>query len=196
MRVTFLLSAYDRPQSLWVSLGSLLNQSVSEWNAVVLVNHPDLGVYQRHLNIVKALKDSRISIISSYREDPKWTCYHSSELAALKLEEYGVGGDWLCFPSDDSYYVPEFIERMTEKDADLVYCDCLYDKRLTGKRALLITSPFPSQIDKTCFLVKRDKFIGFPDKEATRNADGEAVLRMIQMNYRHRKVDECLAIHN
>jgi hypothetical protein len=52
-------------------------------------------------------------------------CYWSAEYAARQAK-----GDWLCFPCDDCYYVPEFQERMLEIAAlygwKLVLCDAVY----------------------------------------------------------------------
>ena len=184
MKITFLLSAYDRPATLWVSLGSLINQEEKDWECIVLDNNPD-GLNRK---VVDAIRDERIH----YTRPLTKGCYHSSEVGAKWAK-----GDWLCFPSDDSYYCPEFIERMTEDGGvDLVYCNLLYDKRLRGRRAVLDVAPFECMIDKTCFIVKREKFIGFSAKDDTPNADGRAIEAMIRMGYRHRKVHEVLVVHN
>ena len=200
MKVTFLLSAYDRPHLLWGSLGSLIAQSDPDWECIVLANHPEWGLFSQHRRVVLNISDPRISIVHSFNnEDPAWDCYWSVEAAVKQID---FKGEWLCFPSDDSYYCPEFVERMTDagRNADAVYCDILYDRRIGGKRSVLVTAAHNCAIDKISFTVRREKFIGFPDKPrgapGPSICDGLAVDRMVAMGYRFHKVEECLCVHN
>jgi len=191
---TFVVSAFNRPTHLELCLLSLCLQTRTDWTAIVTDN-ADSSVYsEMNEDAVRRVGDGRIAYRYTGSTCP--SCYHSAEAGAARAT-----GTYLSFPSDDSYFVPEFLERMLESadGADLIYCDVLYDRRLTGRRAALQCEPRVCAIDKTSFLVRRDKFIGFPDK---RNdgmacpADGQAIERMIQLGYGHRHVDECLVVHN
>ncbi len=198
-KVTFLLSAFDRPHFLWASLGSLIAQSDPSWECKVLVNRQEM--LTPHLQIVRVMCDKRISI--AYSGDVSnhvWDCYWSAEWAFANLP---VKGEWICCASDDSYYCPEFVERMTgvPPEIDLTFCDVLYDRRYGGRRQVLDSQPVEGGIDKTNFMVRRGKWIGFPDKRTpggggTNNADGKAVEDMARRGYKMRKILECLAVHN
>lgn len=192
MLVSFVLSCFDRPSALFVSLGSLVNQTVGDWQCLVMINGSDESMILAHQVVVLGFADKRIKVYSRYGAPHDIGCYHSAEYGARKST-----GKWLAFPSDDSYFTPEYVETMTSDDGvDLAYCDVLYDRRLSGYRGILNVVPVEGLIDKTCFMVKREKFIGFPDKDVTPNADGKAIEQMIRLGYKHRKVGEALCIHN
>lgn len=170
--ITFLISAHSRPDSLGCLLYSLRCQTVREWSAVVLDNSTIDIINERHVNRIMDLNDSRVSYRNPRMGDPYLTANKYLSQAA---------GDWLAFPNDDTYYVPDFIRIMTDRaikgpeafqyelealphELDLVYCDTLYDPRRTGRWEVLDVHPSPGRIDKTSFIVRRDKFMGFiPD---------------------------------
>ena len=191
---TFIVSAFNRPTDLKLCLLSLVLQTRTDWSAIVTDNANSSTYRDLNEEAVRWVGDERIEYV--YTGDRANNCYASAEIGASM-----VAGGWLGFPSDDSYYVPEYLERMleVEQDLDFVFCDVLYDRRLTGRRAVLSTEPREGAIDKTCFLVRREKFIGFPDQPASggsSSADGKAVERMVALGYRMRRVDECLVVHS
>jgi hypothetical protein len=110
-----------------------------------------------------------------------------------------VQGDWLCFPSDDSYYVPRFSEIMLEaaraQNLDFVYCDMLYDWRPDDVYRIMNVEPRSCAIDKTCFLVKREIFKGFPYHESGWN-DGAFAEQLVAEGVRHGKAPGVLVVHN
>lgn len=191
---TFIVSAFNRPTELKLCLLSLILQTRRDWTAVITDNskHPDMSA--AFSDVILDLSDPRLHYL--YTGDRANNCYASAEIGAQ-----AATGTWLIFPSEDSYMVPEFLERMleAEQDVDLAYCDILYDRRLSGRRAVLSCEPVVAAIDKTCFAVRREKFIGFPDQSADGHAcpaDGQAVERMVALGYRMRHVEECLCVHN
>jgi hypothetical protein len=136
--------------------------------------------------------DDRLSYIHTHAK----TCYHSAEHGAAFAE-----GKYLCFPSDDSYYVPRFQELMVQaaesRDLQLVYCDMLFDgRRMGGRYGVLNVQPQLNHIDKTGFLVRRDVFDGFHEKDASPAADGYFIEEMLRRGIRHGKVQDVLAVHN
>ena len=202
-RISFLVSAYDRPRCLWASLGSLVAQTMLELEAVVLCNSPDDRLQAEHAAIVQAFGDFRLRCVNSWHAaPPSWDCYHAADWA---VAEGLARGEFICCASDDSYYCPEFAARMygeaQAQTLDLVYCDLLYDARLGGKRTVLPARPELDHIDKTNFMVRRERWIGFPTKIVGPQpciswADGEAVVAMLACGYRHGRVPEVLVVHN
>jgi len=191
---TFIVSAFNRPTELKLCLLSLVLQTRIDWLAIVTDNASDSLYQDLNEEAVRWVGDDRITYMHTGRNCV--SCYHSGEVGAIEAT-----GNWLIFPSDDSYYCPEFLERMleVEQDADCIFCDVLYDRRLAGRRAVLSTEPREGAIDKICFAVRRDKFIGFPDQPADGRsfpADGKAIERMVASGYRMRKIDECLVVHS
>ena len=109
-------------------------------------------------------------------------------------------GEFLCFPSDDSYYVPNFAETMERyaetSSLDLVYCDIFYDKRLNGiGYSVLNVAPHIGQIDKTGFIVRRSAFHGFPPHPSDFR-DGALIEDLVARGVRHGKVNDIMAVHS
>ncbi len=198
MKVTFLVNSYDKPTNLWCSLGSLIQQTDPDWEAVVLLNHPDSGVRLEHKWVVDAMDDKRLITADSYKPRLSWDCYWSCEWA---VDQGLAKGDWICCASDDGYYVPEFVEEMTKSDKDLVLCDALMRKHIgNGSRRLVNILPKCGHVDKTTFMVRREKWIGFPNKnqdmQGPSNADGMAVETMVKLGYSWDKIHLPLVVHN
>src|ERR1700688_4633721 len=145
---TFIVSAFNRPTELKLCLLSLVLQTRIDWLAIVTDNANSSTYRDLNEEAVRWVGDDRIRY--TYTGDRANNCYASAEIGASM-----VAGGWLCFPSDDSIYCNDFLERMleVEQDLDLVYCDVLYDRRLAGRRAVLSTEPREGAIDKTCFAV-------------------------------------------
>lgn len=201
-KLSFLLSAFDKPSNLWVSLGCLLQQSLQEWECLVLLNNHQEKMIDQHQHVVNSVGDSRIRMIySSDQSQPQWESYWSADWA---FESGLAKGEWLAFPSDDTYYCPEFAGLMVSEgeldQVDLVLCDILYDCRLTGKRDFLTTAPKVGLVDKTSFVVRRRTWKGFglhkPQVYGQSNADGEVLEEMVNRGVKHSKVEWPLVVHN
>lgn len=130
--------------------------------------------------------------------------YHKTSGGCYKAAEQvnrEIRADWLCFASSDSYYVPGFAQIMLETaircKSDLVYCDCLYDPRLHGRGVYSVLNVFPEMrwIDKTCFIVRRELFKGFPKHEQDWR-DGALVEQFVSKGYRLAKAKGILVVHN
>jgi len=198
-KVTFLVNSYGKPENLWCVLGSLIQQTDPDWNAIVLLNHPDIEVQNRHGRIINAMNNGDGRLSSKVSWDPRfsWDCYWACEWA---VDRGLAKGDWICCASDDGYYLPEFVEEMTKSDKDLVICDLLTDKRHLGRRMVMNCLPKREHVDKTNFLVRREKWIGFPHKNTNMAgpsaADGQAVQLMVESGYKWDKIDLPLVVHN
>lgn len=106
-------------------------------------------------------------------------------------------------PSDDSYYVPVFQERMLTKaraeKLDLVYCNMLYGRPKENYRLLDVQARV-CHIDKTGYFLRRDCWVDYPAKPEGPSAgscsDGEQIEELMRRGVRHGKCEEYLAVHN
>lgn len=195
--ISYIVSTYDRPLQLLGCLSSLLVQTHQEFEIIVTDNAPDKAIFNENLAVVSYLRNKHSFRSIRYLHTVMETCYHSAEHATLSC----AAGEWLIFPSDDSYYVPDFAKLMLEKsvNADLVYCDCVYDPRRGCKYEIMDTKPSVGDIDKTNFMVRKEWFEkvgGFPDKKPGGCSDGLFIERAVLMGARHAKADGVLCFHN
>lgn len=204
--VTYIVSTYHRREPLLCCLASLRMQTDRDLEVIVADNSPELIDQNRNWLDVEALCDSRFLHVNSAAAGlglPVWDCYHSAEWV---VNQGLANGEWLCFPSDDSYYMPVFQETCLTaaraNDWQLVFPEMLYDRRgsAENKYHFLRTAAANCQIDKTGFLLRRDVWIGFPDKPMHQAvpscSDGAMIDRVVAAGARCGKVDEPLVIHN
>ncbi len=187
--ISFIVSVLDRPHFLNACLASLAVQEGPK-DIIVCANSKDQGVLTQIeavcLDYDVQMEDTGIAGAT--------TCYESANMVAGKAL-----GDWLCFPSDDSLYVCKFSEIMLSVDADLVYCDCVYRGGETAapywkQYSVLGTQPRIGKIDKTCFIVRRNLFKGFPAH--LRNwSDGALIEDLVKQGVRHAKAPGVLVVH-
>jgi len=198
--LTFLLSAFNRPTSLWMSLGSLINQTREDWECVILMNNPSPMIAFAHQDVVEAISDPRITLLNTSHPDrPEWDSYWAAD---FYLDSHPTA-PWIAFPSDDTYYMPEFAATLLTHTpaSDLVHCDMIFDARTMGTpaRVLLRTSPQIGGIDKTGFIVRRSVWKGFQSKPSTPGpsvSDGATVEFLARSGARITHVPQPLAVHN
>lgn len=199
--VTYVISAFNRPDHLLGCMASLMVQTDDDFEAIIADNAIDPS-YQRLNEIaVEKLDDERFRHVNTqvFNNSPGFDCYHSAEIV---MDRYATG-DWIVLPSDDSYYVPVFQETLLRiaraNDLQLIYCDMLYDRRGNGKYHHKIVAPRACEIDKTCFMLRRDCWIGFPNKPTepiASSCDGEMIEQLVRQGIKHGRVDEMLVVHN
>ncbi len=186
--ISFIVSAYNHPEKLICCLASLAIQ----------IPEPDLWVADNSdtPEMVEAC-ESVCSVFGARRVQTHAEtslCYISSEHVAEM-----VSGEWLCFPSDDSYYVPGFSKLMLdaaeENGWDFVYCDALYDPRMGGEYSVMTTRPACCAIDKTTFILRRELFQGFPPHESDWR-DGALAESLVERGVKHGKPRGILVVHN
>lgn len=204
MKCSFIVSAYDRPRALEVCLLSLRRQTCTDYEVIVTDNAPASSDIERgaialnhELLVQNAGHQFRYVRTTSIAGAD---CYQSANYGATVAR-----GDYLCFPSDDGYYAPRFLELMLRRadDADLVYCNCVWDGRGYGRGEELIhlqTEPRAGKIDKGGFLVKRDLFLAAGMFRGPwgvdRAEDGRFIEQLIAARVTHRKVELTGWIHN
>jgi len=185
MKCSFIISAFNRPGHLRCLLASLAIQNEPNFEAIVTDNSKDA----QNMSVVNDMHDPRFHHVHTGMRN----CYESANIGA-KLTH----GEYLCFPSDDNYYVPPFLKLMLEQKTDLIYCNMIYDPRISKERKYKEVEVHPSvgKIDKGGFLVRRSKFRPFPWEHSVEFADGLLIEDLIKEGLSHAKTKGVLWIHN
>jgi glycosyltransferase involved in cell wall biosynthesis len=196
-RVSYIVSCYNRPDLLPIVLYSLKVQTDDEFEVIVTDNAPDKKTQNEHRKVVASLKDKRFRHVVTAGKTKVSDCYWSAEYGAKSAK-----GDWLCFPCDDCYYVPEFQERMLEIAAlyawKLVLCDAVY-RYNTKRYAVLNMRPNLGVAAKSSFIVARDKFPGFslkPSTSAPCAADAAMINSLVGDGVPYGTVQDVMVVHN
>ena len=200
--ISFIVTTYSNPSSLRTCLSSIIDQTCQDSEIICCDNTPDISMANINRELCRQLDPNIIY---------EWTSDRTKiDLPEVKHKrclytatEIGVGlssGDWLCFPNADSYYAPVFVERMynkiAENDWELIYSNFILGG-LYHPYWSHATNPRHCEIDKTCFIVKRNWFNGFPEKYTNYNgADGFFVEGLVKQGIKHGRLDEFLVVHN
>src|SRR6266704_953428 len=200
--VTYIVSCFDRPNALRGVLASLQVQTDADFEVIVSDRGSEPAIREQHMRMVENMQDTRFRHKSTALLDPPYAqhCYWN----AAWIVEHEARGEWICLPSDDSYYMPIFQEacltRARAAGWQLVFPEMLYDRRLRGDRySVLDTRICSGGIDKTGFLLRRDAWIGFPTLGQGASddcCDGEMIVAVAARGAKWGKIDEILAIHN
>lgn len=192
--ISFIVSLLDRTPFLNACLASLAVQDGPN-QIVVCSNTLDQDVMTDHIKMTEKYGGECL-LTGTWGAK---SCYRSANLVHPEI----IKGDWVCFPSDDSLYVCKFSEIMlrtaVEKKADLVYCDCVYRKGETANPqwkdyTVLSTEPRMGKIDKTCFILRRELFNGFP-QHPKGWCDGALIEQLVRDGVRHAKAPGILVVH-
>lgn len=182
--ISFIVSAFDRPLTLRGCLASLFVQQGGPYQIFVTDNSKEGCNWHSEY--------AQLGV--RYFPTMEKTCYSAANCIGHETD-----AEWLCFPSDDSYYVPSFARLMLAKsaDADLVYCDWL-DTRLQPRYERFVAAPKTGAIDKTAFIVRREIFLrlgGFTDP-LHEFADGHFVDSVVRSGARIAKAGGILLVHS
>lgn len=189
--ISYIVSAYDCPDDLNACLSTLVLQ---QWPREIIIcgNHTDDDM----LVACGVIADEYGATLKNTGRLGAKTCYESAEMVASQ-----ANGEWLCFPSDDSLYVRDFSRVMLEtaerEKADLVYCDCVYHRPHEARwkpYSVLNVQPRTGRIDKTCFILRRELFNGFPPHPMDWR-DGALIDRLVRNDVRHAKAPGTLVVH-
>lgn len=199
VKLSFIIGAFNRPGRLRTCLASIADQTFTDWEAVVVDNSddPKAIVFQERLRLI----DPRIRYeeIGQRSFDPRLgmrSLYTASEIGVSMTT-----GEWLCFPNDDSYYVPWFAERMLafadRHNYEFVFCNLVHGRPDILHYAL-DCQPHCCAIDKTNFLMKRSWFPAeWPAKVTEYGvADGRLVDYLVAKGIRRGKLGQLLVVHN
>ena len=197
VKLSFIVSAYDRPVCLRCVLASLQVQTEAAIEIYVADNSPDVHMNLTNLEILSHLNDNRFK----YTNPRERTCYEATKILAPLCR-----GEWLCFPHDDGYYVPGFVERMlrcaaANPSADFVYCDMIYDPRLSGGQdqwTVFTTSARAGFIDKGGFIIRKSLFltVDWPPAPNDVARDGLFVDELVRRGVVTAKAGGVMWVHN
>lgn len=196
MKISYIVSVFNSAERLPCLLWSLRAQTEKDFEVIVADNSTDDEIAEKNWEATRSI------IAGDYLRMSYNECYSSAERAA-KI----AVGDFLCFPSDDSYYVPTFGETMLHHamDADLIMCSILYDPRCGhGRYTCCPQKPERAWFDKTGFILRRSKFPGFENKVDHGNrygivmdcADGLLAERLVRGDVMWKSIPDVLVVHN
>jgi glycosyltransferase involved in cell wall biosynthesis len=199
LKLSFIVTAFNRPDALRTCLSSLVQQTFTDWEAIVCDNSDNAA--NLGSNAIMTSMDQRISYkftggdVGIDGTIHKYSLYQATEMGIADST-----GAWLCLPNDDSYYCPWFAERMLaaaeRENWELVYSDIVMGG--AGGHYPMQCSPRLCCIDKTNFIVKRSRWNGWVNATGAgyAQADGHTVMDLVARGIRHGRVPELLVVHN
>lgn len=187
--ISFCVTAHDRPNGLYLTLLSLSLQKELSYEIIV-------GVNATHESMMDNLEYVAESFSDNILTNETTNCWDHSELIAKSAT-----GRYLCFPSEADYYTPTFGKQLLKMantdDLDLAFCDCLYDYRHDDSYLVLFVRPAVCCIDKGGFLIKRNRFNGFPKGPNPDHSEGYLVESIVNdKSSKWKKLNEVLWVHN
>lgn len=199
--ISFIVSSWNRPLPLLTCISSLLQQDGQ--NEIIVCDNTPEGANKEEIWVL--CEKLKVKFYDTSKQCPP------NINAGYKAQNIGARtakSDWLCFPSDDCYYVPGFAKVMLdaalEMRWELVYCDMLYDPRYNrvaseGVYAVVPVYPRLRFIDKSNFIVRSSKFprSGFSETHPNGYGDWEMINHLIkEKNIKHGKAPGILMVHN
>ncbi len=198
--VSYIVSLYNRHDLLAACLWSLKGQTHTDFEAIITDNTEDAEEATRHREFVAGLKDKRFRYLRTAGKLRLSDCYWSAEYGLERSR-----GRWLCFPCDDSYYPPQWTQRMLaeayKSQADLVLCGNV----IVGPETCGVPHYVPLEIGtprspgyKPSFIIRREKFSGWISKPtviATAGAD-RTTLQQLVTKTRWAKASDVWYVHN
>lgn len=193
-KISYIVSTYNDTESLPCCLWSLRAQTDQDFEVIIADNSETMKMRTAIYDAAKAIFP-RVRYVACSQPE----CFHAANLVAQEAR-----GEFLCFPSDDSYYMPVFGEEMLRaaSDADFVMCHMVYDGRCgQGGYRSIPQQPKRFWCDKTGFIIRRDKFPGFPNIVVKGNrmemsADGEMAELLVSQGVSWKVIPDVLCVHN
>jgi glycosyltransferase involved in cell wall biosynthesis len=159
--ISYIVSAYDRPESLSCCLHSIRAGTHQDFEIIVTDNAVDKAIAATQRKAVADMRDHRVRYLRSAGKIDVSDCYWSAEYGARQ-----GAGKWLCFPCDDCYYFPRFGAEMlcaaVRGNLDFVECWSLLE--MSSGRNMEFKAQWTI---KSAFLIRADLFWtlgGFPCK--------------------------------
>jgi glycosyltransferase involved in cell wall biosynthesis len=198
-KLSFIIGAFNRPGRLRTCLASLVDQTFTDWEAVVVDNSDQPEAIELQREYAKVDPRIRFEHIGERAFDPRIGI--RSLYTATEIGVEMTTGEWLCYPNDDSYYCPWFAERMLAH-AEANNLEFVYSNIIIGRPDIahytLDCQPWACAIDKTCYMFKREWFQPFPDQFIGQYgvSDGLLVNALTARGIRHGKLPQVLVVHN
>lgn len=194
LKISYIVSAHNDLERLPCCLWSLRAQTDQDFEVIIADNSET----PKMRNAIYALATSILPDVR-YMATSQPECFHAANAVASEAR-----GEFLCFPSDDSYYMPVFGEEMLKAafDADFLMCHMVYDKRCGhGRYTAIPQEPKRFWCDKTGFIIRKEKFTGFPNIKLTgsreeMSADGEMAELLVSQGVSWKVIPDVLVVHS
>lgn len=192
--VTIVVASYmneerrNRLPMLRCLLYSLLSQTYTKWNAVVVHDGPLDAEIQAA--VTRDLPD-KISLVTTPRK--------IGHFGHKYRRRYALEGpnDVVGFTNDDNYYAPTYLEWclsiMTTQKIPFVYCDMIHSHKLWKP---LNTLPQRGRLDLGGFLVRRSLVEATPWDDFSFSGDGKYINALVARAKKTAKVAATLFVHN
>jgi hypothetical protein len=199
--IAIICVAYKRYGPLKVLVQSFLNQMASNWTLSVYHDGYDEGFERVMQSFAQegGEKNSYRCLLERYNDSD-----HSLGAEALKH----VTSEYVLMTNDDNYYVPLFIQLITqaiqETAADVVYFDMIHSHQNPGKRPLPPYSYFPTaykrdSIDIGAAVVRSSLALQAGIRDRAFDADAtyfEDIARIKGPTLKLHKLNRGLFVHN
>lgn len=198
--ISFIIATYNRPDYLAILLWSIKNQTSKDWEVIVM----DEGENQ---SVVDMANDKRIKRYTFERiemTDGRGSCGILPKNAGVKYAK----GEYLCFPSEDTYYVPIFVEEMLKQseNLDIVMCNFLYGvnewKNKPQNYSVIQAYPSVGSIDTCNYIIKPKIYLKYPFTKFISNkiqlgfADGLVPKTAVENGASWKAINQVLVVHN
>lgn len=204
--ISYIVSAYNRPWMLPVCLWSLAGQLHKNFEVIVADNADNEHIARQHETAVNQVRafDPGFHKRFHYKRTGKLIkvndCWNAAEWVIKNMAR----GAWYAFPCDDSYYVPEFGQRMLgaaySNNWDFVICgNMVVGPDASGGSGYRVWRMSIGRTIKTSFMVKASLFRGFegkPDIPSPVAVDYFFGHRIRERGISYGWVDEVMVVHN
>ncbi|WP_216828225.1 glycosyltransferase family 2 protein [Alkalihalobacterium elongatum] len=128
-KVTIILTCYNKPETVGKAIESVINQTFQDWELLIMNDNSNL----KTTKIIKSyLNDQRIHYYNSEIKDGDR--YKTTRYATLINEAISLStGKYLSYLTDDSEYLPERLEVMSEYLDTHPDIHIVYSKQITRK---------------------------------------------------------------
>lgn len=188
-KISFIISAYNRPDYLRCLLYSLVCQTDPNWEALVMDEGGNKAV---------VFNDSRIKHIPVERvvlyPDGRGSLGMLPKHAGVAL----ATGKYLCFVSEDIYYLPTFVKYMSDNTSDIVGCSVLIN--ILYDTVILPFTPEIGGTDGCNYIIKPETyklhpFTEYLSIETVGTADGRVPSFCVKDGATWKAVPRILAVH-
>jgi glycosyltransferase involved in cell wall biosynthesis len=187
-KVTMVISAYQRPTQIMVTLSSLLAQTHQNFEILVVHDGPGPEVKK----VVEGLSDARVRFLETSERKNDWGN------SAKEWGSHQATGEWIGHSNDDNYYAPGYFELMVNaclnNQAQFAYCNMLHSH--------LLWAPFPTQprsgaLDGGAWICRTEivNSTAWPENKADTYADGFYIDALVA-RCKVAKVNSFLLVHN
>ena len=192
--ISFIVATYNRPKNLKVLLDCLIAQDNDDWECLVM----DEGDNRHIIPNDARFKYHPITRVMPFPNEPRGSF-------GLLPKQHGIQyalGDWVCFPCDDVYYVPQFVSIManaTKNPSDIIACDFVYDR---NDYNVPKTHPKVGGISSCNYIIKKDcigntKFSEFFSDIAHMGiADGLFIEKLVAGGASFQRIPKALMVYN